>query len=142
MTSETDKHAAAPATDATDDVQARAPGEGAAYFKGGGAAGVTAGDRNPPKGADDRFAAEDAETFGWAGADAGAGDHAGDRARIADREEGRQRLVRPPVPGLGDDLRSYPRGVTQRYRQREHRLSDTRRPRRGADRAASAGHAG
>jgi len=82
MTSETDKHAAAPATDATDDVQARAPSEGAAYFKGGGAAGVTAGDRNPPKGADDRFAAEDAETFGWAGADAGAGD----RARIAELE--------------------------------------------------------
>jgi len=87
MTSETDKHAAAPATDTAEAAaQPRPAGEGAAYFKGGGSAGMTAGDRVPPKGADDRFAAEDAETFGWGGADAGAGDHAGDRTRIAELE--------------------------------------------------------
>ncbi|WP_062205720.1 nucleotide exchange factor GrpE [Aureimonas sp. AU12] len=85
MTSETEKHAADHATESEAGHGGPTTGagtEGAAYFKGGGAAGVTAGDRIPPRRGDDRFAAEDAATFGWNAPDPGAED----RARIAELE--------------------------------------------------------
>ena len=59
-----------------------------------------------------------------------------------DREEGRNRVGDPSLPGFGRDLGPDPRRIPERDGQGSDRVSDSRPPRRAGGREGSAARAG